>query len=139
MFSIVVSVNKRSVIMSVNFSTITPMSQSTISKMPTYSTQTSAQVASTPIDSQQPKKNNHWFLKTLAAVAVLTAAVGLLRGKVDMFKNFDVAGKLAEDANLKDKAVFYGKKAIAVAGDFVNKYANLALETVKGWLPKKSA
>ena len=65
--------------MSVNFSTITPMSQSTISKMPTYSNQV-AQVASTPIDSQEPKKNNHWFLKTLAAVAVITAGVGLLRG-----------------------------------------------------------
>lgn len=124
--------------MSVNFSTITPMSQSTISKMPTYSNQV-AQVASTPIDSQEPKKNNHWFLKTLAAVAVITAGVGLLRGKVDMFKNFDVAGKLADNASLKEKAVFYSKKAVAVAGDFVNKYANLAVETVKGWLPKKAA
>ena len=125
--------------MSVNFSTITPMSQSTISKKPTYSNQASAQVASTPIDSGKQKKNNHWFLKTLAAVAVITAGVGLLRGKVDMFKNFDVTSKLAENANLKEKAVLYGKKAVSVAGDFVNKYAHLAVETVKGWLPKKAA
>ena len=74
--------------MSVNFSTITPMSQSTISRVPTYSNQASAQVASTPIESEQPKKNNHWFLKTLAALAVVTTAVALLRGKVDVFKNF---------------------------------------------------
>lgn len=125
--------------MSVNFSTITPMSQATISKKPAYSNQSTAHVASTPIDSEQPKKSNHWFLKTLATVAVLTAAVGLLRGKVDMFKNFDVTSKLADNANLKDKAMYYGKKAIAVAGDFVNKYASLALETVKGWFPKKAA
>ena len=125
--------------MSVNFSTITPMSQSTISRVPTYSNQASAQVASTPIESEQPKKNNHWFLKTLAALAVVTTAVALLRGKVDVFKNFDVNSKLADNAGLKDKAMFYGKKAIAVAGDFVNKYAGLAVEKVKGWLPKKSA
>ena len=49
--------------MSVNFSTITPMSQSTISKAPTYSNAAQQPAASSPMDAagQPAKKKSHGF------------------------------------------------------------------------------
>lgn len=131
--------------MSVNFSTITPMNPSTISQKPAFSVDTGATeqkpTASSPLDAyqtQQPKKNKHTFLKIVGTLAVLTAAVGLLRGKVDMIKNFDVKAPLAADAKLLEKGKHYALKGIAVAGDFVNNYFNKAVNFVKNLLPKKT-
>ena len=114
--------------MPVSFSTLGPMNPATISKMPTY-TKAAAQapVASTSLEPKDAKKNSHWFLKTLATVAVLTAGVALLRSKVDVFKNFDKALPLADGAKFLDKAKHYGLKAVAVAGDFVIDNANKAI------------
>lgn len=129
--------------MSVNFSTITPMSQSTISRTPAFTTATTAQqpAASSPIDGgyQQPKKKSHWFRNTLIAAAVLVAGATALRGKVGMFKDFDKATTIAKDAKLMDKAAYYGKKAVAEVGDFVIKYANMGIEYVKNLFQKPGA
>lgn len=126
--------------MSVNFSTITPMSQSTISRPPAFTTAAAAQqpAASSPIDGgyQQPKKKSHWFRNTLIAAAVLVAGATALRGKVGMFKDFDKAATIAKDAKLMDKAAYYGKKAVAEVGDFVIKYANMGIEYVKNLFKK---
>ena len=118
--------------MSVNFSTIQPMSQSTISRVPTYSTDAKPS-ASVPMNgTEQPKKKSRWFLKTLVAAAAIATTVALLRGKVDMFKNFDVTSTLQQGASFMDKAKFYGTKAVAVAGDFVTNYWNKGVAFVKG-------
>ena len=127
--------------MSVNFSTITPMSQSTISRTPAFTTAAAAQqpAASNPILNhpryQEPKKS-HWFRNTLIAAAVLVAGATALRGKVGMFKDFDKAATIAKDAKLMDKAAYYGKKAVAEVGDFVIKYANMGIEYVKNLFKK---
>ena len=133
--------------MPVNFSTITPMSQATISKMPAY-TNVQQNVASSPMTaSEQPKKKSHWFAKTLLFAAVVLGAAAALRGKVDVFKNFDKSGALADGAKFMEKAAHYGKKAVAVVGDFViengTKAYNFCVEkgsnlfkTVKGWFNK---
>ena len=120
--------------MSVNFSTITPMSQATISKKPAY-TNSAQPAASSPI-SEQPKKKSHWFLKTLVAAAVVLGTAAALRGKVDMFKNFDKGSTLAEGAKFLDKMKHHGKKAVAVVGDFVNENALKAWNGFKNLIGK---
>lgn len=116
--------------MSVNFSTITPMSQSTISRTPAYSTAAAPATqpaASSPMDGyQQPKKKSHWFRNTLLTAIVLVGGATALRGKVGMFKDFNAATPLANDAKLMEKAAHYGKKGVAVVGDYVMKYASEA-------------
>lgn len=123
--------------MSVNFSTITPMNQSTISKPPAFSTaQTAAQpAASSPMDAnQQPTKKSHWFRNTLIAAVILVGGATVLRGKVGMFKDFDKAAKLAEGAKPMEKIAHYGKQAVAAVGDFVKTYADKAIAWGKGIL-----
>ena len=67
-----------------------------------------------------PKKKSHWFAKTLAAIVVLAGGAAILRGKVGAFKNFDKTKPLEEGAKFKEQATYYGKKAVAVVGDFIN-------------------
>lgn len=110
--------------MSSSFSTITPLNPATISRMPSYATnsqtQTQQPAASNPInDYGAPKKKSHWFRNTIIGLVVLAGATAILRGKVDVFKNFDKAADLAADAKFLDKAAHYGKKGVAVAGDFL--------------------
>lgn len=122
--------------MSENFSTITALNPATITKAPTYTktpkSQPTQTVASSPMDAYgyPQKKNNHWFLKSLAAVVVLGGAAAILRKNVDVFKNFDLTGKLAEDAKIVDKAKFYGTKAVAYVGEQINK----GIDTLINWV-----
>ena len=114
--------------MSVNFSTIQPMSQATISKAPAYSKTAAQPAASSPINYQAPKqKKSRWFLKTLIAAAAVLGGAVLLRGKVSVFKDFDVAAKLADDAKFLDKLKHYGKKAVAL----LNLMSQLPPQTVR--------
>lgn len=129
--------------MSVNFSTITPMSQSTISKAPAFTVAQQPQpAASSPMGPQYgpaPKKKSHWFAKTLAAIVVLAGGAAILRGKVGAFKNFDKTKPLEEGAKFKEQATYYGKKAVAVVGDFINeKIVAPVLKLFKG-KPKEGA
>lgn len=120
--------------MSVGFSTIRPMGPATISRAPSYSTTTNnAPAASSPMDANAaPKKKSHWFLKTLTAVAVVAAAVGL--GRKYLPAVFDSAATIAKDAKWHEKALGYAKKYIGVAGDYVNTYASKAVDYAKkGW------
>ena len=121
--------------MSVNFSTITPMSQSTISRMPAY-TNSAQPAASSPITTEQPKKKSRWFLKTLIVAAAALAATAALRGKVDAFKTFDKTATLAEGAKFLEKVQHYGKKAVAVVGDFVIDKSSQLVTMVKGYFNK---
>lgn len=120
--------------MSVGFSTIRPMDPATISRAPSYSTTTNnAPAASSPMDTgAAPKKKSHWFLKTLAAVAVVAAAVGL--GRKYLPAVFDSTATIAKDAKWHEKALGYAKKYIGVAGDKVIEYASKAVDYAKqGW------
>ncbi len=126
--------------MSVNFSTIQPMSQATISKAPAYSKTAQQPVASSPMDAsyQAPKKKSRWFLKTLIAAAVVLGGAALLRGKVGVFKDFDaVKDKFGTDAKILDKAKYYGKKAVAAVGDFTTEYWNKGVNWVRNLFTKK--
>ncbi|MEI3256085.1 MAG: hypothetical protein V8R83_12460 [Candidatus Gastranaerophilaceae bacterium] len=93
-------------------------------------------MASTPVDAYgypQQKKKSHWFLKTLAAVAVLGTTAAILRKKVDVFKNFDLAGaKLADKASLTEKAKFYGTKVVSYVGEKVNQGVDYVVRLFKG-------
>lgn len=125
--------------MPVQFSTITPMSQATISRKPTY-TNEAQPAASSPITTEQPtKKKSRWFLKTLVAAAVVLGAAAALRGKVDIFKTFDKASTLAADAKFADKAMYYGKKGVAVVGDFVIEKGKALYEAAIGLFNKAKA
>lgn len=124
--------------MSVNFSTITPMTQATISKAPAFSVNTAPAAAeqpaaSSPMDGAygQPKKKSHWFIKTLAAVVVVGAALGL--GRKYGLKDFDVKKVLDKDATGMQKFTHTIKKWIAQGGDFVNeKIVGSVLNLFKG-------
>lgn len=120
--------------MSVGFSTIRPMDPATISRVPSYSTTTNnAPAASSPMDAgTAPKKKSQWFLKTIATVAVVAAAVGL--GRKYLPAVFDPAITIAKDAKWHQKAIGYAKKYIGVAGQYINEYAGKAVDYVKkGW------
>lgn len=125
--------------MSTSFSTITPMNPATISRMPSYAVNTpqAQPAASTPMDAQydQPaKKKSHWFAKTIGTAVVIAAAVGLARKFLPNI--FDSAATVAKDANIFQKGYEYTKIGIAKAGDFVNKYAELAFNWIKD-IPNK--
>ena len=124
--------------MPVQFSTITPMSQATISRKPTY-TNESQPAASTSMTTNQPKKKSHWFLKTLVFAAAVLGAAAALRGKVDVFKNFDVKSVLGADAKFADKAMYYAKKGVAVVGDFVIEKSMALYAAAKGLFNKITA
>ena len=124
-----------------DFSVITPLNTATISRSPSYSKGPQVQaapdaLASTPVDAYgypQQKKKSHWFLKTLAAVAVLGTTAAILRKKVDVFKNFDLAGaKLADKASLTEKAKFYGTKVVSYVGEKVNQGVDYVVRLFKG-------
>ncbi len=106
--------------MSVNFSTITPMSQNTISKPPAYAaTGTQQPQASSPMTSGQPKqKKSHWFRNTLITAVVLGAGAAL--GAKYAPKIFDSKATLAAGAKWHEQGLHYAKKYIGVAGEFIN-------------------
>ena len=114
--------------MLVGFSTIRPMDPATISRVPSYTTD-NAPAASSPIDnSAAPKKKSHWFLKTLAAVVVVAAALGL--GRKHLPKVFDSAVTIADNAKWHEKAIAYTKKYLGKAGDFVNNFVKQGWEFI---------
>lgn len=117
--------------MTVNLTSgIVPMSQETISKRPKYSTSEPQQpVASTTVSTQDTgakKKKSHWFLKTLATVAVVAAAVGLGRKYIPALSKIDLSVP-ATGAKFTEKAVRF----VAQAGETVNNYASQALNYLK--------
>ena len=114
--------------MSVGFSTIRPMDPATISRAPSYTTN-NAPAASSPIDNgSAPKKKSHWFLKTIATVVVVAAALGL--GRKYLPTVFDSAATIASDAKWYQKAIGYTKKYLGVAGDFVNNFVKQGWEFI---------
>lgn len=121
--------------MSTSFSTITPMNPATISKKPTYAVNNQPQpAASTPMDApagQPDKKKSHWFLKTLATVVVLAAAVGL--GRKYLPDTFNPAAKLSGNEGFMQKGLHYAKLGIAKAGEFVNTYTGKAYNATKNF------
>ncbi|MBS4759730.1 MAG: hypothetical protein KHX03_03415 [Clostridium sp.] len=125
--------------MSANFSTITPMSQNTISKVPTYSNASQQPAASTPMDApgQSQKKKSHGFRNTVLTVIVLAAATALARKF--MPTTFDPKAVLKADANYVDKGIHYAKLGVAKAGEFINTYAGKAIDWVKGLIPKSNS
>ncbi len=124
--------------MSVNFSTITPMSQNTISKAPTYSNAAQQPAASTPMDApgQPQKKKSHGFRNTVLTVVVLAAATALARKF--MPNTFKPDAVLKADANYVDKGLHYAKLGVAKAGEFINKYVGKAVDWAKGLIPKSN-
>lgn len=69
----------------------------------------------------------------MAAVAVLGTTAAILRKKVDVFKNFDLAGaKLADKASLTEKAKFYGTKVVSYVGEKVNQGVDYVVRLFKG-------
>lgn len=127
--------------MSSSFSTITPLTPATISRKPAYTidnpSQTQQPVASYTInDYDAPQKKSHTLRNTVIGLAVLAAATAVLRGNVDVFKNFDKTAELAGDAKILDKAAHYGKKGVAMVGDFIIENGTKALNWVKE-LPSK--
>lgn len=116
--------------MSVNLSTgIVPLSQETISKPPKYTQQNAQQpAASTSINGEEPKKkNSHWFLKTVGAVVVIGAALGLGRKYLPALKNID----LSQAANQGAKWYETGLRYVAQAGEYINTKAAAGLNWLK--------
>lgn len=121
--------------MSVNLSSgIVPLSPETISRPPKY-TQTNAQAptASTPINEEAPKKkNSYWFLKTVGAIVVVAAALGLGRKYIPALKNINLSEAAGEGAKWYQKGLTY----IAQAGEYINTKAANSWEWLKA-LPSK--
>lgn len=124
--------------MSVGFSTIRRLDPATISKKPTYSTNSQqTPVASSPIDNGQTKtKKSHWFLKTLIGVTVTAAALAL--GRKYLGNIFDPQLALPNGAKWHQKALHYTKKYIGVAGQFILDKSNAAIKFVKNLIPNKA-
>lgn len=124
--------------MPTNFSTITPLSTSTISKKPAFSVNNQQPAASSPVntfEAEPKKKNNHWFLKTLATVAVVAAAVGL--GRKYLPEIFNPAATLNGTENLLQKGLHYAKVYIGKAGECVNSTVSAGINFVRNLFTKK--
>lgn len=113
--------------MQVGFSTIKPLDPATISKLPTYSTAAATPAASSPMDTSQTttNKKSHWFRNTVIGVALIATAVAL--GQRFLPAIFDKGATLATDAKLFDKGLYYAKKGVAIAGEFINKYVDMGI------------
>lgn len=135
--------------MPVNFSTISQMDLTTVSKLPAFSTNTSAQkppaAAPNDMSSQQPlassrinnnyepePKKSHWFLKTLGAIIVIGGALVAARKSSASIKEIDLTKELSKEAKLADKAKFYTAKA----GEWIIVKAKAAKEWVVGIFDK---
>lgn len=132
--------------MSTNFSTIAPLSASTISRAPSFVKEGNAQVnaeskASQPVasssiyDDGSQKKKSHWFMKTIVALGVIAGGLVLAKQHLPQIKNFDSSGKFADMKGFKDKA-FY---AVSKGGEEIIKYWNLGFAKVKGMFSKAEA
>ena len=92
--------------MSVNFpSGIVPLSPETISKPPKYTNANAQQpAASTPMNTEEPaKKKSHWFLKTIGAIVVVGAALGLGRKFVPALRDINLSQVADEGAKWYQK------------------------------------
>ena len=117
--------------MSINFPAgIVPLSQETISRPPKFTVQQPAQqpAASTPINGEEPKKkSNNWLLKTVGAIVVVGAALGLGRKYLPALKNIDLTQAAAEGAKWYDKGLRY----VAQAGEYINTKAAASWNWIK--------
>ena len=119
--------------MSSSFSTITGLNPSTISRQPTYTAPAASEAkpqASTPIvvttDYKHENQNSHWFLKTIAAAAVI--AGGLVAGRKYIPQLKDISTEAMPTTGTKDKVLYY----VAKAGDEIEKFAVDMYNKVKG-------
>jgi hypothetical protein len=128
--------------MSTTFSTIGPLSQSTISKVPTYNTATPVPAeqptASTPVYYQTgKKKKSRWLGKLILTVAIVAGALAAGRKFVPWLQQ--APATLGENAKLVEKAQHYlGKsgqfiidKSVSVFGWAKSQYGKFA-EWLKG-------
>lgn len=117
--------------MSVNFPNgITQVSPSTISRPPKFQLPADTKpAASSPINNEPTqKKKNHWFAKTIGAVVVIAAALGLSRAYVPALKKVDIA---ADAAGIGKNVMKY----LAIAGEFINSNVMKAVDFVKNKIP----
>lgn len=117
-----------------SFSTITGLNASTISRPPSFATPNTAEAkpqASAPIvvttNYQPEKKKSHWFLKTIAAIAVIGGGMVAARNYIPQLKK--VATEAAPTTGNKDKALYY----LAKGADEIQKFVVDAYQKVKGW------
>ena len=121
--------------MSVNFpSGIVPLSPETISRPPKYTNANAQQpAASTPMNTEEPaKKKSYWFLKTIGAIVVVGAALGLGRKFVPALRDINLSQVADEGAKWYQKGLRY----IAQAGEYINTKAAASLDWIKA-LPSK--
>ena len=89
-----------------------------------------APIAARPIEPDTYEKSEgsagKTIAKTLIGAGILAATLGLLRGKVQCFKDIDLT-KGTADLNFSGKMKYY----VAKAGDFVNEYASKAWNGIK--------
>lgn len=129
--------------MSTNFSTIAPLSASTISRAPSFVKEGAAETKAEP-KAEQPvasssiyddgtkKKKSHWFLKTIVSLAVIAGGLAAAKNYVPQLKNLDTTVKFADVKGYKDKALYL----VAKGGEKVIEYWNSGYNWVKGLLPK---
>lgn len=107
--------------MSVNFSTISQMSASTVSRPPAFSNESpnsapapqTAPVASSSLNSgyQKEKKSGGWILGTLGAVVFVVGGLAAARKWAGFAKDVDLAKELSKEAKVTEKCKFYTAKA----------------------------
>ena len=124
--------------MPTNFSTITPLNPANISRPPSFTTTNtpaSQPAASSPMDGEPPaKKKSHKFIKTVGTLVIIAAALGLARKYLP--NTFNPELKLAADAGIVDKGLYYAKKYIGMAGDYINSWTGSAINGAKGLYEK---
>ena len=128
--------------MPTNFTTIGPLSASTISKPPSFvkeGAKTAAEpkaeqpVASSSIyDDGKEKKNSHWFLKTVVALAVIAGGLAAAKKYVPQVRDFVAPEKFSDVKGYKDKALYL----ISKGGEKVIELATKTWDAIKGILPK---
>ncbi len=65
--------------------------------------------------------------KSLIGIGIVAATLGLLRGKVEMFKKIDLTKGMSGQEGILAKANY----CVAKAGDFINEYATKAWNGIK--------
>ena len=130
--------------MPTNFSTIGPLSASTISRPPSF-VKDGAQPAAEP-KAEQPvasssiyddgtqKKKSNWFLKTILAAAVIAGGLAAAKKYVPQVRDFVAPEKFSDVKGFKDKALY----VISKGGEKVIEYSTKAWNAVKGLFSREA-
>ena len=127
--------------MTTNFSTIAPLSASTISRAPSFvkdgaaASKAEQPVASSSVyDDGSKKKKSHWFAKTIVAIAVVVGGLAAAKKYIPQVRDFKAPEKFSDVKGIKEQALY----VISKGGEKVIEFWNSSIKAVKGLFSREA-